>query len=65
VATAPEGQRNATLNWASYRAREIVEVGGDVHHVAGALLAAALAAGLTETESRRTIESGLGSRSAA
>lgn len=65
VATAPIGQRNSCLNWASYQAREIVVAGADLHQVAGALLAAALAAGLGEGESRRTIESGLGTRSAA
>lgn len=65
VATAPVGQRNHALNWAAYRAREIVDAGGDIHHVAGVLLDAALASGLGETEARRTIESGLGTRSAA
>lgn len=65
VGSAPVGQRNHALNWAAFKSREIVEAGGDIHQVAGALLAAALAAGLGETESRRTIESGLGTRSAA
>lgn len=65
VATAPMGQRNSTLNWASYQAREIVEAGAELHHVAGSLLHAAQSAGLGETESRRTIESGLGLRGVA
>lgn len=65
VASAPVGQRNHALNWAAYRAREIVQAGGGLHRVAGALLNAALSAGLGETEARRTIESGLGERSPA
>ncbi len=56
VREAPVGTRNERLNWASYRAGEH---GLDTGEVERELLAAALDAGLTEAEARRTIGSGL------
>jgi hypothetical protein len=53
VETAPQGQRNDALYWAACRA---VADGADPE----ALLPAALTAGLTETEARRTIRSAAG-----
>lgn len=50
VANLPEGNRNDGLFWAACRT---IEGGGDP----GALVDAAIAAGLTETEARRTITS--------
>lgn len=52
VEAAPEGQRNDVLYWAACRA---VAEGGDP----GELLAAALAAGLPESEAGRTIRSAM------
>lgn len=61
VRMAPTGTRNHTLNAASFALGQLVGGGVlDVNHTAGVLLEAALAAGLGETEARRTIESGLG-----
>jgi Bifunctional DNA primase/polymerase, N-terminal len=62
VEQAPEGQRNDALNWAAYQARELVIQGTDPDQVAGELIAAACMAGLSETEARRTIASGMGMR---
>jgi hypothetical protein len=57
---APPGRRNATLNSAAFSLGQLVGGGLlDVDAVAGALLIAALASGLGETEAMRTIESGL------
>ncbi len=53
--------RNASLNWAAFRAGEHVAAGRlDASEAEGALLAAALDVGLDEPEARRTIASGLG-----
>lgn len=57
VATALEGERNALLNWASYRARDLDE---DTSSIMSALSEAARAAGLDDREIRQTIASGLG-----
>jgi hypothetical protein len=68
VREAPVGERNHKLNWSAFRAGEHVAAGELVAADAeGELLAAALEAGLSEAESRRTIQSGLdaGLRSAA
>lgn len=56
VATAPEGQRNNTLNWAAYRA---YERGGDQRLLAE-IRAAALSAGLSASEVDKTISSAAG-----
>jgi Bifunctional DNA primase/polymerase, N-terminal len=57
VETAQPGQRNDALYWAACRAAEL---DADPGEVTGALLAAALTAGLTEHEARRTIGSAMG-----
>jgi Bifunctional DNA primase/polymerase, N-terminal len=58
VETAQLGGRNDALYWAACRAAEL---DGDDHAAAGsALLEAALTAGLTEPEARRTIASAMG-----
>ncbi len=60
VRMAPVGTRNHTLNAASFSLGQLVGGGVlDVNETAGALLEAALAAGLSEAEATRTIESGL------
>lgn len=60
VAHAPEGTRNSTLNRAAYRMGRLVETGATARHtVENALEAAAVASGLSVTESRATIASGL------
>jgi hypothetical protein len=60
VRMATVGTRNHTLNSASFALGQLVGGGLlDLDAVAGALLGAALAAGLGETEAMRTIESGL------
>jgi Bifunctional DNA primase/polymerase, N-terminal len=53
VAGAPEGSRNGVLYWAACRAHER----GSVPALLAELLAAAMAAGLPESEARQTIES--------
>lgn len=60
VRTAPEGTRNDTLNNAALALGQIV-AGGllDEGHVTGELTAAALAAGLGQTETAATIASGM------
>jgi len=55
VATAPEGERNDLLFWASCRA---AEHGVDRSAASQILLAAARQAGLPEGEARSTIASG-------
>ena len=53
--------RNASLNWAAYRAGEHVAAGRlDAAEAEGALLAVALDVGLNQREAQRTIASGLG-----
>jgi hypothetical protein len=60
VRMAPTGQRNHTLNSASFNLGQLVGAGLlELDAVAGALLIAALASGLGEIEAMRTIESGL------
>ena len=60
VAHAPDGTRNNTLNRAAYRMGRLVETGATARHtVENALEAAAVASGLSVTESRATIASGL------
>ena len=59
VAAAQPGTRNDRLNRAAFRLGQLVG-NGAVHELEQQLLAAALAAGLTESESRATIASGLG-----
>jgi hypothetical protein len=64
VREAPIGERNDKLNWAAFRAGEHISAG--IFGPADAeseLLAAALNAGLTETEALRTIRSGLSASS--
>jgi hypothetical protein len=58
VAEAKPGQRNDALYWAACRAAELD--GADPAAVTGALLDAALTAGLTGHEARRTIASAMG-----
>jgi Bifunctional DNA primase/polymerase, N-terminal len=59
VSSAPEGQRNATLNWAAYRMGERVITGQIGRGEAETLLAgAAASAGLPKMEADRTIASG-------
>jgi hypothetical protein len=58
VERAQPGQRNDVLYWAARRAGELD--GADHAAVTGALVAAALTAGLPEAEARRTIASGMG-----
>jgi hypothetical protein len=53
VATAPEGSRNRTLYWAACRAHER----GSAPALLADLLAAAMGAGLSESEARQTIAS--------
>lgn len=58
VLDAPEGRRNTTLNWASYRMFEKVQAGHLAETAAEPmLLAAATAIGLLEGEARATIGS--------
>jgi hypothetical protein len=60
VRRAPTGERNATLNWAAYRAGEHASAGRlDAADAGAELLAAALEVGLSEREAVRTITSGL------
>jgi hypothetical protein len=60
VAAARPGTRNDTLNRAAFRLGQLAAAGhGGREELAGPLLAAALAAGLTEAESLATINSGL------
>ena len=60
VRDAPIGQRNERLNWAAYRAGEHAANGAlDDAEAENELLAAAIAAGLSEREAIRTITSGL------
>ena len=60
VALAPEGQRNDVLNRAAFAMGQLVAGGSiGVDEVIDALLTSASRAGLDETESRRTIASGL------
>ncbi|CAN5824174.1 hypothetical protein BH23GEM6_BH23GEM6_25910 [soil metagenome] len=66
LATAPEGTRNATLNRAAYAlARFVAADEADAGSVVRALTYAATAAGLTEREITRTIESAFKARRAA
>jgi hypothetical protein len=58
VETAKPGGRNDALYWASCRAAELD--GAELGAAAAALLDAALTAGLTESEARRTIASAMG-----
>jgi bifunctional DNA primase/polymerase-like protein len=61
VAAARPGTRNDTLNRAAFRLGQLARVGhGAVEELTAPLLAAALAAGLTEAESLATINSGIG-----
>ncbi|MDP8931866.1 MAG: DNA primase, partial [Actinomycetota bacterium] len=61
VIAAPEGQRNDTLNAASFALGTLVGAGLlDEHSVTDQLLQAALVAGLPEAEAQATIRSGLG-----
>jgi hypothetical protein len=53
VAAAPEGSRNRVLYWATCRAHER----GSAPALLGELLAAAMDAGLPESEARQTIQS--------
>jgi hypothetical protein len=60
VAAARLGTRNDTLNRAAFRLGQLAAAGrGGREELSGRLLAAALAAGLTEAESVATINSGL------
>jgi hypothetical protein len=60
VAGARPGTRNDTLNRAAFRLGQLAAAGhGSLNELTGPLLDAALAAGLTETESLATINSGL------
>jgi hypothetical protein len=60
VATAREGQRNATLYWSACRIAELASEGAiPRQEAAGALLAAAVAIGLPAIEAQRTIASGI------
>lgn len=60
VASAPPGQRNATLHWAACRAGELVGAGVLPLHVAfAALVEAGFIIGLTERETVATIRSGM------
>lgn len=60
VATAAEGTRNDTLNTAALKLGGLAAGGElDEHEVRGALLRAALTAGLSETEANATIKSGM------
>jgi hypothetical protein len=56
VATAPEGERNNTLNWGAYRLAEVVAAGVIPPHLAhDALVESAVGAGLAVREATRTI----------
>jgi hypothetical protein len=61
VLAAPEGERNAKINWAAYKAREHVAAGrlteGDVRD---ALMLAAKSIGIGADEATKTVNSGLG-----
>ena len=60
VANALQGERNETLNRASFSVGQLVAAYGlDLRTTADALLAAAQAAGLGEAEAKNTIKSGL------
>jgi hypothetical protein len=60
VRSAPVGQRNATLNRASFCLGQIVAGGGlDAEEVEGLLLGAASAVGLGQREARLTVASGM------
>ena len=60
VAGAASGNRNAALNWASFKAAELVRENQlGTSEVVGTLLSAALSAGLDNREISATIESGL------
>ncbi|MGP3977872.1 bifunctional DNA primase/polymerase [Streptomyces sp. 8N114] len=62
VLDTEEGKRNEVLNWAAYRAAEIVKEGRLTREqVASALHAAGVSAGLDEREARATVNSGLAS----
>lgn len=65
LASAPEGTRNDTLNRAAFALARFVESGADADAIEGALLAAALHAGLPEREVRRTLASAFKARAAA
>ncbi|WP_415519298.1 MAG: bifunctional DNA primase/polymerase [Desulfovibrio aminophilus] len=60
VALAPQGSRNATLNTAAFNIGQLV-AGGEIDRseAEGALLHAALRAGLSEAEAGKTLGSGL------
>jgi hypothetical protein len=61
VREAAPGGRNDALNWSAYKAGEHVAAGElDAETVRSALLDAALAVDLSETEALRTIDSALG-----
>jgi hypothetical protein len=61
VAAARPGTRNDTLNRAAFRLGQLAAAGhGGLEELTAPLLAAALAAGLTEAESLATINSGIG-----
>lgn len=60
VAGAPEGERNAQLNKSAFALGQIVAGGAlSEHVVVESLVAAAIRAGLPESEARRTIASGI------
>jgi Bifunctional DNA primase/polymerase, N-terminal len=62
VETAKEGNRNDILYWAACRAREMADAGEVGTEGAAAFLrSAAVAAGLSEAEARRTVASAMGS----
>ena len=57
VRTAPEGERNSQLNKSALASGSLC-AGGEVEDCRADLVAAAIAAGLGETESQKTVESG-------
>ncbi|MFE6623255.1 bifunctional DNA primase/polymerase [Streptomyces sp. NPDC057740] len=60
VLDASEGQRNDTLNWAAYRAAEMVRASEiTAEQAAAALRKAAIGTGLGDSEARLTIDSAL------
>ena len=60
VEGAPQGQRNDALYWAACRASEMVAAGeAGADGVTAFLVSAAAAAGLSESEARKTVASGL------
>lgn len=59
IVQATEGSRNDNLNKAAYNLGKLISAGLDRQKVESMLLAASLAVGLGELESRRTIASGL------